>query len=231
MSQGANFNRGENVVLQIAFVVAFGIMMIIAWQLWLLDRQHDVPGVKWWVYGCVGLGLTPLLSAVSLYVGEWARAVAAHLTMVGGMGAVWIGTRIFLGERLQRGYYWAFAVFLACAGFAFFWFWLMDPMYQARLTINSILLLVFSVALSQTLFSARIGQGAVTSAGILYTIFAFLNGFRCINMILFPDPGSYFLSSFMAKALTMLMIPVMIAALVTHIFMIRAEVGQSFQKK
>ena len=168
-----------------------------------------------------------MLSAFSPVVGEWARTLAAHVCLVGGFCALWIGTRLFLGGRPNRFIIPLFMAFLFFLSFVFSWFWLVDPRYQMRLTIDCILLVLFSFAISQVFFAANIRSGVVTLAGVLYMTFALINCFRTINIILFPVPEPFFLSNMVSRSLTVAMIPVLLAALVTLELMVRDRVSTS----
>ncbi|WP_319542750.1 hypothetical protein [uncultured Pseudodesulfovibrio sp.] len=167
--------------------------------------------------------MTTLLAATSDYVGEWSRAVLAHVLLVGGFGAIWIGTQLFFGKRIVHWYLVIFGLSLVALGVFFYWYWIVNPAYQFRLAMGCVLLLLLSLGISQTFFAYRVGQGAVTAAGVFYSIFGFINGLRTVHIILFPDSHAYFLSGVIAKTLTSLMIPVLIAAMISQLAILRQE--------
>lgn len=217
--------------LQIVFVLTSVCIAGIAWVMWRTYKRHRLPGVNWWAYGGGAIALATFLSAISEYVGEWARAVVAHVLLVGGFGAIWIGTQLFFGRKLERWCFFIFSFFLMTLCVVFFWYWLINPAYQLRLAMGCVLLLLISLAISQTFFSFRVGQRAVTAAGIYYNIFALVNGLRTIHILLFPDPGAYFLSGMSAKILMSLMIPLLLAAMTAQLFILRHEIDSSSERE
>ena len=214
-------------VLQIVFLLTFLALGVITVRLWLLRRAYPFPGGDWWVSGGAGLALTPLLAACSPYLGEWMRTIAAHLSFIGGFCAIWIGTRRFLGCGESRLALPAVLAFLAALGGVFYWFWVVDPQFQIRLTVNCVVLVLLSLGISQALFADRTRAGMVTASGVLFMIFALINCFRTINIILFPVPGSLFLSDGVTRSLTLAMIPVLVAALVTLEYLARPHADPS----
>jgi len=214
-------------VLQGVFLLTFLVTGLIAVRLWWLHAVHRLPGIGWWALGCTGIGLASLLTGASPYVGDWARTMAAHISSIGGFCALWIGTRRFLGGSRNRFTIPLFTAFLVSLALAFYWFWLVDPRYQIRLTIDCLFLILFSFAMSQDLFSLSTRSWAGTAAGVLYMIFALINGFRTINIILFPVPGSIFLSNAASRNMTVAMAPVLLAALALFEFLVRDCVDPS----
>ena len=180
----------------------------------------------WWICGCLGVALTPLMVLIGPYSGEWALTVVAHVSSIGGFCALWIGMRVFFGLGENRAITSFFIAFLACLSFAFYWFWYVDPLYQVRLTINCVFLLLFSLAITQALFTARIRLKAVTAGGVLFMVFALINGFRTIRIILFPAGGTAYMSDGLSRLLTMAMLSVLLAALCTLEFLARNSVSQ-----
>ena len=208
-------------VLQGAFFLTFLVTGLITVRLWRLYSVYRFPGGCWWVSGCAGIALAAILAASSPFVGEWARTLAAHVCLIGGFCALWIGTRLFLGGSDNLFVLPLFIIFLLSLTFAFYWFWLVDPRYQIRLTINCLFLVLFSSIISQALFAANIRSGVGTVAGSLYLVFALINGFRTINIILFPVPESLFLSNATSMRITVAMISVLLAALFSFEFLVR----------
>lgn len=219
------------VYLQIVFALTSVCIAGIAWVMWRIYKRHRLPGVNWWAYGSGAIALTTLLSAISEYVGEWARAVIAHVLLVGGFGAIWMGTQLFFGRKLGRWCFIAFDCFLIILCIVFFWYWLINPAYQLRLAMGCVLLLLISLAISQTFFAFRVGQRAVTAAGIYYSAFAFINGLRTVHILLFPEPDAYFLSGMSAKILMSLMIPILLAAMTAQLFILRHEIYFSSERE
>ncbi|RWU07016.1 hypothetical protein DWB63_00470 [Pseudodesulfovibrio sp. S3] len=209
--------------LQVTFYLTFLCTGSMVWRMWLLYREYRLPGVLWLVIGYSAISLTALAAAVSGLVGEWTKTFLAHLFFMGGFGAIWLGTRLFLGELVGRRHYLFVAAVLGLSGFGIFWFWLIDPVYQIRIAIGCIVLLAFSLVLSQKLFSVRFEQRAVTIAGSFYSLFAFINGVRTIDILLNPAPDEEFISGSVATALTSVMIISLFAAQAATIFMIREE--------
>jgi len=218
------------VYLQGVFVLTFVCIASIAWLMWRTYQRHRKPGVDWWAYGSGAIALTTMLAAISEYVGEWARAVLAHVLLVGGFGAIWMGTQLFFGRQLKTWHYVAFSCLMFALGGVFFWYWVIDPAYQVRLAIGCVLLLLISLAISQTFFAFRVGQGAVTAAGVFYSFFAFINGLRTVHIILSPDSNAFFLSGMAANILMSLMIPVLVAAMTSQFFILRHEFSSSIEK-
>lgn len=213
--------------LQILFILSFFICCILAFHMWRLNSGRGIPGVSWLILGCLAMGMTTLFTAISVQVGEWARTYVSHLFMIGGFVCFWLGVRRFVGHQVERYHYVVFALLMAVLAVAFFWFWHVNPNPQLRLTINSVILLYLSMRIAQSLFLARVGQKVVTVVGLLYLAFAFVNGFRCITIILSPALGSAFMSSSTSKVLTFLMVPILLGVLVAHVLMIRNEIDLS----
>lgn len=207
--------------LQIVFIISFFVSCFVAFYLWQLDKEYQVPGVRWWVAGGISISITSLLLAASVYIGIWARAFGAHLFVIAAFCMFWVGARLYAGHDV-KGYNLAFlGTLTVVSSFVIFWFWGVSPNPQVRLTINSVVLLLLSMRIAQTLFLSRIEMKAVTVCGLLYLAFAFVNGFRCIHIIIYPATGLVFMSNTAAKILTFLMVPVLMSVLVSHIFMIR----------
>lgn len=213
--------------VQVIFLLTFVGMIIVTYRLWRLYRDQPMRGMGWWLCGCLGMTLTALMVLVTPYVGVWTLSVVAHIVSIGGFCAIWIGARLFFGIGSNGSWRLFFFAFLSCLGLVFYWFGYVDPQYQVRLTINCVFLLLFSMAISQVLFSARVRLGPVTVGGVLFMVFALINGFRTINIILFPATGSVYRSDGFSRMLTVLMLPVLLAALGTLEFLVRTPVDSN----
>ncbi|BCS90224.1 hypothetical protein PSDVSF_34660 [Pseudodesulfovibrio sediminis] len=195
--------------------------------MWQLYRTYRLPGVGWWILGALGVASASLFAAIGVYVGVWARAVVSHILLIGGVGALWLGARLFFGEGVDKRHYVLYGLLLIGSTCSFYWLWAVNPMYQARLALDSILLLIISLAISQSYFASMIKHRAVVITGVLYSLFALANGFRCVNIILFPKMDSYFLSGIGAIVLTFIMAPVLVVALASKVLIIREKVRLS----
>lgn len=212
-------------MLQGLFFLSFFAIGLVCVRLWRLSAVHRVPGCGWWAGGCAGIALATLLAGASPWVGEWARTMAAHVASIGGFCALWLGTRRFVGGSPARIAPFLFMAFLAFLAGVFFWLARIAPSYPMRLTINCVSLLLFSGGIARILFTARMGSGLVTTAGVLYMIFSLINTLRTVNIILTPAPGSFFLSNAASRNLTVAMVPVILAALVSLEFLARAALA------
>lgn len=208
-------------ILQGVFFLTFLATGLIAVRLWRLRAVHGFPGGGWWAGGSAGISAAALLVAFSPFFGPWAHSMGAHVGTIGGFCALWIGSLRFFGGRSGRYTRPLFLVFLAALAGVFSWFSWGAPDYAMRLALNCIFLAVFSLGLATTLFAARTGSGLVTTAGVLYMIFALVNTLRTVNIILYPEPGSFFLSNTASRNLTVAMLPVILAALVCLEFLAR----------
>lgn len=216
--------------LEVIFFLTFLAVGCVAVWLWCLQQGHALPGVDWWVWGCGFVALAPLVSLVSLYIGEWARTVVAHVCLVGGFTAVWIGVRFFFGGKNGRIYVSVYAIIVLLLIVIFSWFGLVRPMYEVRLTLSCVFLVVISLSISQRLFYSTLHLRVVLVPGIFYILFAIINALRTIDIILSPAPGSFYLPSYATKALTAATSPVLVAALATLIFLAQSEIRQQTEK-
>ena len=211
-------------LLQIVFFLGGAIVLWLALRMRRLNRIQPLPGVSWWVAGYLCVGLASIGSGADLYLGDWIKGVVTHMLLTGGVALVWIGSRLFLDGRAGPLLVSAVGMLLAFEAAGIIWFYFVESVYQVRLTITCVVLLILSMGQSMNLFLARFDDRAIIAAGACYCLFALLNGLRTVTILLNPVP-TYYLSGPLAATATMLMLPALISAEIANLRMIRDVEG------
>lgn len=212
--------KGE-IILQAVFFLGGLAVVAQAWRMARLNRTMRMPGVSWWAAGYAAIGLAAFGTGADFYVGDWFKGFASHLLLTGGVALVWLGTQLFLDGRVTRPAMVAAIVLLAAEALGVYWFHFVEPAYQARLTITCVVLLILSANLSMYLFFSAVEDRAVAAAGVCYSLFALLNGLRTISILISPARYAYYMSGPLAVAVTVLMVPVLLAAQWASLRMLR----------
>ncbi|WP_207264418.1 hypothetical protein [Desulfovibrio sp. Huiquan2017] len=212
--------KGE-VILHMAFFLGGLAVLCLAWRMRRKNRNLGLAGVSWWVTGYSAMGLAAIGTGVDFYYGDWIKGFVTHLLLTGGMAVIWVGTHLFLEGRIRRTAAVVSILLLAGEAIGVFWFYFVEPAYQVRLTITCVVLLILSANLSMALFLSNMESRAVTIAGVCYFLFALLNGSRTLAILISPDRFAYYLSGPLAVAVTALMFPVLAAAEMAALCMIR----------
>ena len=209
------------IVLQAVFFLGGLAVLILAWHMRRINRAPRLPGVAWWVAGYAAIGLAAIGTGADFYYGDWIKGFVCHLLLTGGVVLVWVGTRLFFEGRAGNSAVTVSAILLTCQAIGVFWFYFIEPSYQARLTITCVVLLIVSMSLSMCLFLSSMEDRAVIAAGVCWSLFALLNGLRTLSILINPVSFAHYLSGPLAVAATALMLPVLMAAQAAALVMIR----------
>jgi hypothetical protein len=212
------------IILQAVFFLGGFAVLTLAWRMRRVNCVPRIPGVSWWAAGYAAIGLAAIGTGADIYYGDWIKGFVSHLLLTGGVVLVWVGTRLFFEGRVGGSTVTVSAILMAGEAVGVFWYYFVAPSYQARLTITCVVLLILSMSLSMSLFLSRMDDRAVIAAGVCYSLFALLNGLRTISILISPAPFAHYLSGPLAVAATALMVPVLLAAQVATLVMIRDTV-------
>lgn len=192
---------------------------------WLLHRKTDVSGPGWWAVGtgCVSFGLF-LISFRGMLGGLLDIAVANGLIMT-GYAVVWNGMRRFAGRPFSKVVF-CFCCALVAGAFAGnLWFSVFTPSLNARIVVNALTILMFSIAIGNTLLGAKFESRSVTYTGAAYSLNGILNGIRLIGLVVGPSLTTYMNSGGFMALYLLLSIVFSVAVTVGQVCMVREDIG------
>lgn len=192
---------------------------------WMLHKKTSVPGPGWWTVGsaCVSFGL--LLISFRGILGGFLDIAVANGLILTGYAIVWDGMRRFSGRQFSRLALCLSCLVVVCVFWGNLWFSAFAASLSARVVINSLGILFFSVAIGNTLLAAKFDNRAVTLTGAGYSLNGILNGLRLVGPVVGPGAASFMGGgSFTIFFLSMSLI-FSIGVIFGQVLMVREEIG------
>ncbi len=197
---------------------------------WLLYRRTQVTGPLWWAIGTTSVSLGLLLIALRGQVGVIPSVVISNGLILAGYAIVWDGMRRYSGRLFSLPMVLVAVTIIFGCIVGNFHYSVVDPLLSARVLINTLGILFFSVAISNSLLVAKFGRASVTFTATAYSVNAIVNGLRLIGPVVFPSVVPFMQSGTFAASFILFSIFFSLVVILGQILMVKEEISEPADK-